>query len=367
MLTSDEGEHGNSDRSATCTAHASTTRSAPAPVTAKPVRRTITDRRQNRPVLGVAAGLLLSGPTHVALPVQLASHHVASTGPVVDVAAPFFWDRQRNERVGGRAYRFELDDPGHGPDMSAWYYLAYVVGGDRVQVYEHNAPTTQGPDSAIAKSENIAWHVATTLLGQTSGIARPGEIPDWARPRTDNVEGSSAGLLYALADLDLLTPGRLAGELRVAATGSILGDGVITAVRHVDAKLAAARLSDPDVFFAPHIPPDSGAVTTVVYHQGERTADRTIGDWLNTAGYEHAGRIAATHPDILALVPIHDIRQALSWLCGRTQRPATCTLADITAATPLPIARPYNPPHTQPVAVTPKNADNTHSPQDIEP
>ena len=82
----------------------------------------------------------------------------------------------------------------------------------------------------------------------------------------------------------------------------------------------------------------------MVYHQGQRTADRTIGDWLNTTGYEHAGRIAATHPDTLALVAVHDIRQALSWLCGRTQRPATCALAETVASTPLPIARPYNPP-----------------------
>jgi hypothetical protein len=282
----------------------------------------------------------------------------------VDVAAPFLWDRQQNERVGGRAYRFELDDPSRGPDMSAWYYLSYIVGGDRLQAYEHNAPTTQGPESAIAKSQNIAWHVATTLLGQTSGVARPGEIPDWARPRTDNVNGSSAGLLYALADLDLLTPGRLAGELRVAATGAILGDGVITAVRHVDAKLAAARLTHPDVFFTPHIPPNSSAATTVIYHQGQRTADRTIGDWLNTTGYEHAGRIAATHPDTLALVAVHDIRQALAWLCGRTQRTATCTLAETVASTPLPIARPYNPPH-EPVAVTPK-APTTRTLQGIE-
>ena len=296
-------------------------------------------------MLGIAAGLLL-GVTHLALPIEPALAHLASTDPVVDAPAPLFWDRQRNRRVGARAYRFELDDPHHGPDDSVWYHLSYVVDGDRLQVFEHNSPTTHGPDSAIAKSQNIAWHVATTLLDQTTSIAPPAEMPDWARPRTDNVNGPSGGLLYALADLDLLTPGPLAGELRVAATGAIFSDGVITAVGHVDAKLAAARLAHPDVFFAPTIPPGSGPITTVAYHQGPRTADRTIGDWLNTAGYEHAGRIAATHPDTLALVPIHDIRQALSWLCGRTQRPATCTLANTAAATPLPIARPHNPPRT---------------------
>ena len=315
---------------------------AAAPTTSS-AHRAVTDWHSTRPMLAVAA-LLLLGVTNLAPPIKPANSHVAATGPVVDVPAPFFWDRQLHLRVGAKAYRFELDDPRRSADMSTWYHLAFVADGDRLQVYENNSPSNQGPDSAIAKSQNVAWHVATTLLGRTSGVARPGEIPDWARPRTDNVNGTSGGLLYALADLDLLTPDPLAGELRVAATGAILGDGIITPVRHVDAKLAAARVAHPNVFFAPSIPAGAGPVTTVVDHQGRRTADRTIGDWLNTAGYEDAGRIAATHPDTLALVPVHDIRQALSWLCGRTQRSATCTVADNAAATPLPIARPYNPP-----------------------
>ena len=234
-------------------------------------------------MLGVAAGLLL-GVTHLALPAEPAVAQVATTGPVVDAPAPFFWDRQRNRRVGARAYRFELNDPTRGPDMSAWYHLAYVIDGDRLQVYEHNTPTTRGPESAIAKSQNIAWHVATTLLAQATSMATPAEMPDWARPRTDNVNGPSGGLLYALADLDLLTPGPLAGELRVAATGAIFSDGVIAAVRHVDAKLAAARLGNPDVFFAPNIPPGSWPITTFAYHQGQRTAGHLpVG---RTGGYD---------------------------------------------------------------------------------
>ena len=156
-----------------------------------------------------------------------------------------------------------------GTDMSAWYYLSYVVGGDRLQVYEDNTPTTQGPESAIAKSQNIAWHVATTLLGQTRGVARPGEIPDWARPRTHNVDGSSAGLLYALADLDILTPGRLAGELRVAATGSILGDGVIAGIRPGRRQTRRRPTSPtPTSSSPPTSLPTPIAATTVVYHQG---------------------------------------------------------------------------------------------------
>jgi hypothetical protein len=227
--------------------------------------------------------------------------------------------------------------------LSTWYHLAYVAGGDRLRVYDQSLPTERGPDSAIAKSQNVAWHVATTLLDSSRAPARPGEIPDWARPRTAQLDGPSAGLLYALADLDLLTPGRLAGSLRVAATGAVGSDGVVTSVRMVDAKLAAARLAGSDVFFAPAIP--AGEIgATVLSHQGTPAAHGAIGEWLNTAGYELAGRAASAPSGETALVPVDDVRQALAWLCGRTQRPETCAVAHAGAALPFDAARPYESP-----------------------
>jgi hypothetical protein len=109
----------------------------------------------------------------------------------------------------------------------------------------------------------------------------------------------------------------------------------------VDAKLAAARLVPVDVVFGPQFPSGSGAVTVVASHLGHPTADRTIGDWLNTDGYEAAGRQAAGRPGSIALVSVDDIRQALAWLCGRLGRPVTCLVAHAAAAVPLPLARPY--------------------------
>jgi hypothetical protein len=208
-------------------------------------------------------------------------------------------------------------------------------------VYEHNPPTSRSADSAIAKSQNVAWHAAARLLGTARDLAQPAGIPDWARPRTGNTDGPSAGLLYALASLDILTPGPLAANLRVAATGAIGSDGVVTAVRMVDAKLAAAQLAGPDVFFAPEIPADPDTTTHIVSHLGEPTPERPIGDWLNTAAYERAGRVASLRPGTLALVKVDDIRQAVAWLCGRTGRSETCGLAHAAAALPLRAARPY--------------------------
>jgi hypothetical protein len=188
------------------------------------------------------------------------------------------------------------------------------------------------------------------LLGRTSGVARPGELPEWAVVRTGNNDGRSAGLLFALAYLDLLSEGALAGDLVVAATGAIASDGRVTPVRRVDVKLAAARLTRPDVVFAPAFPPGSGEVTDVGPQGGPSATGRTVGDQLNTAGYEAAGRRAAAEPGPVALVAVDDIRQALAWLCGRTQRPGTCELAreaaDVAAADVRPEpAAPVAPAH----------------------
>ncbi len=242
--------------------------------------------------------------------------------------------------------------------MSSWYYLTFVSGGDRLRVYEHNPCSSRGPESLIGLSENTAWHVANVLLGRASGIAAPGELPPWARARTGNANGPSAGLIFTLAELDALTPGALGDRLRIAGTGSIISDGTVIPVRMVDAKLAAARVAGVDVFFARNPPPGSGAVTVVDHHQITPRLDRTIGEQLNTASYEQAGRVAHNHPSIIAIVPVSDVRQALAWLCGRTQQDTTCILAHTASATTVAQAHPYSssgwPPQTTPIRNSPR-------------
>ena len=258
----------------------------------------------------------------------------------LDAPAPFFWDASTHQRAGGEADRFELDDPTRIDGQSAWYHLSYVPGGSRLRVHEHSPATTRGPDSAIGLSADVAWHVATVVLGRAGGAARPGELPAWARPRTGDGDGSSAGLLFALADIDVVTPGALAGGLRVAATGTIGSDGVVTSVRLVEAKLAAARLARVEVMFAPEFPTGTPGVTVVPSHAGTPATDRAIGDWLNTDGYESAGRDARRSAGI-ALVSVDDVRQALAWLCGRTANAVSCAVAHAAASVPIASARPY--------------------------
>jgi hypothetical protein len=258
---------------------------------------------------------------------------------VVDSPAPRFWDQQEHERVGAVAYRYEVDDPSRADTLSAWYYVAFTPNGDRIRVYEHNSPPVAGLGPETGLSENTAWHVALTLLGRATGIARPGEIPRWAIARTGNINGPSAGVIYTLAELDLLTSGALGGQLRLAGTGAINSDGAVEPVRMVDAKLAAARAADADVFFARD--PLPGAQITADTSDGGPRADQPIGVWLETARYEVAGREAASQPRRLAIVQVIDVRQALAWLCGRTGQAGTCEIAHAASAVLFADARPY--------------------------
>jgi len=66
-----------------------------------------------------------------------------------------------------------------------------------------------------------------------------------------SVIGPSAGLAFALAMVDLLTPGSLTGDDVVAVTGRILPDGNVARVGGVPQKVAAAIASGAQVFVVP--------------------------------------------------------------------------------------------------------------------
>ena len=142
--------------------------------------------------------------------------------------------------------------------------------------------------------------------------------------------------MFTLAYIDLLTPGRLVGDLRVAGTGAIGNDGVVTPVSNVEVKVAAALLARPDVIFTPSAA-TSVEHTTIIESQHTRLlADGyTVGEWLNVNGYEQAGREAARHPGTVAFVVVHDLRQALAFLCGRTSNATTCAAAQRSANLPI--------------------------------
>jgi len=254
----------------------------------------------------------------------------------IDVPAPELWASDGVARRGGQAARIEFDDTRIDSGTAAWYRLAYVDGGSRLQVFEHSARTTTGPHSDAMESEATAWDLANEALRSRSAGRSGAPLPPSARIRTGNQTGFSAGLIFTLAYIDLLTAGALVGNLRVSATGGVTADGVVTPVLGVDVKVAAALLTRPDVIFAPSSPQSISPVTFIESHH-TRLIDSgyTISDWLALDQFRQAGETAARHHGTVAVVVVHDVRQVLAWLCGRTHDTTVCTASATMATVPI--------------------------------
>jgi hypothetical protein len=262
------------------------------------------------------------------VPAEAASRAGTHIRPVVDVPSPGFWDSESGVGRGGQAARIELDDAELYDGMSTWYRLAYLDGGTRLQVFENSPIATVGPESDMMRIETIAWRLANEVVEPQNRSTASDHLPVWAHVRTGNTDGPSVGLMMALAYIDLLTPGALVGDLRVAGTGGIRPDGLAFPVKGIDVKVATALLARSEVIFVTRQPTSVENVTIVESQKERIPADGyTVGEWLNVAGYEQAGRDANGHPGTVPVVVVHDLRQALAWLCGRTDGASVCALA----------------------------------------
>jgi PDZ domain-containing protein len=65
------------------------------------------------------------------------------------------------------------------------------------------------------------------------------------------IGGPSAGTMFALAIVDKLTPGSLAGHTHIAGTGTIADDGAVGVIGGIRQKIAGARDAGATVFLAP--------------------------------------------------------------------------------------------------------------------
>ena len=93
---------------------------------------------------------------------------------------------------------------------------------------------------------------ATGCLGVELGTrGQEFDLPFEVSIDTQGIGGPSAGLAFALALLDQLTPGELTGGKKVAVTGTIDIDGMVGDVGGVRQKTAAVRASGADVFLVP--------------------------------------------------------------------------------------------------------------------
>lgn len=127
------------------------------------------------------------------------------------------------------------------------------------------------------------------LLGVVlSGKLRDGDI----RISLGGIGGPSAGLMFALALVDKLTPGELTGGRFVAGTGAISPNGVVTKIDGIPFKMSAAR--------------DAGATVFLVPAENCAEAASAAPDGLQLA------RVATLHDAVVALDDLQGGRQPAS-------------------------------------------------------
>ena len=89
--------------------------------------------------------------------------------------------------------------------------------------------------------------------GSVLGVLLDGEFdyPVDVRIQIENVGGPSAGTMFALGIIDMLTPGEMTGGHNVAGTGTVSLGGLVGAIGGIQQKMAGARAADAEYFLAP--------------------------------------------------------------------------------------------------------------------
>jgi len=89
-----------------------------------------------------------------------------------------------------------------------------------------------------------AWLLGVTLM-------QAYDFPIDVTIQLDNVGGPSAGMMFALGIIDVLTPGELNGGADVAGTGTITGDGEVGPIGGIRQKMWGAQDAGAEIFLAP--------------------------------------------------------------------------------------------------------------------
>ena len=82
-------------------------------------------------------------------------------------------------------------------------------------------------------------------------VLEPIRFPLAVDIETRNVNGASAGLMFALAIIDQLTPGGITHGRRIAGTGTIDLEGRVGPIEGVELKQVAARRAGATIFLVP--------------------------------------------------------------------------------------------------------------------
>lgn len=99
------------------------------------------------------------------------------------------------------------------------------------------------PEQATGEAAGT-WQVGISLLTVY-------DFPFDIEIQLNNVGGPSAGMMFALGMIDVLTPGELNGGAHVAGTGTIVTDGTVGAIGGIRQKLWGAVDAGAEYFLAP--------------------------------------------------------------------------------------------------------------------
>jgi PDZ domain-containing protein len=124
--------------------------------------------------------------------------------------------------------------------------IAKVSPGDDVKVTYRRGTATAVTAITTAPAQGDA---SRPMIGITTTEKRT--YPFTVRIRISDVGGPSAGLMFALGIVDLLTPGQLTGGRTIAGTGTIDPNGVVGPIGGIQQKILGARSSGASVFLVP--------------------------------------------------------------------------------------------------------------------
>lgn len=157
-----------------------------------------------------------------------------------------------------------------GQDAPAWGRLQaddriLTVGGEPMgtagEVQRAIGGITPGESVAITVLRGDVEETVDVVVGERPGDQGAGflgiateEVPDVPFTVTFNladIGGPSAGLMFSLAVIDKLSPGKINGGMMVAGTGTIDSDGLVGPIGGITHKLTAASEDGATVFLVP--------------------------------------------------------------------------------------------------------------------
>ena len=170
------------------------------------------------------------------------------------------------------------------------------------QVAERIATTAPGDAVTVAFRRDGGEHRAEVVLGVHPdplrlqgflGVTPTAELRDGdVRFDLGGIGGPSAGLMFALAVVDELTPGALTGGRFVAGTGAIDAGGVVSAIDGVPFKMAKAREVGAEVFLVPAA--NCAEAVQTVPHGLQLVSVETLGSAIAALDALTAGRPVPT-------------------------------------------------------------------------